>query len=197
MIEDYAKIQPEVQKEIQTQLEGFLKDTQKDQQYNLSKIQSHTHNGMDSSPIDPNDLVNSFAYFALQTTLLSSAQVKLLHTTAITLVTSQVPPSLAKNPSSIIVVEGITAKIYYGGTAYTGANALEFRYGSASGTKVTADMDTTFLNQTASVFCSVAGVTTQLITAAGQNIVVCIPTANPGAGNSPIAFTVKYRIVNL
>jgi hypothetical protein len=74
---------------------------------------------------------------------------------------------------------------------------LEFRYADGTGAKVTADMSTTFLNQTTSVFNHVAGVTTELITASNSPIVVTVPSANPGTGNSRIAFTVKYRIVSL
>lgn len=51
MLEDYQKIQPEVQKEIADALEKFSAKLQEKQQYNLSKIQNHVHNGTDANKI--------------------------------------------------------------------------------------------------------------------------------------------------
>ena len=59
MLEDYQKIQPEVQKEIQTQLEKFFAQKQKDQQFEISKIQNHVHSGTDSPKI-PMSSITSF-----------------------------------------------------------------------------------------------------------------------------------------
>lgn len=59
MLEDYAKIQPEVQKEIQVQLEKFFAKKQKEQQFELSKIQNHLHSGTDAPKIPPSS-VSSF-----------------------------------------------------------------------------------------------------------------------------------------
>lgn len=197
MLEDYEKIQPEVQKEIQDSLDKFSNERQKDQQYSLSQIQSHAHTGTDSLQVDFRNLVNSSSYAALRTTTLTPAQVKALNTTPVVLVPQLGPPTLTNTFNAIPVVEGITAKIYYGGTAYAGTNSIEFRYGSSSGPKVTPDMDTTFLNQTATVFCHVSGATNQIITSSSPSVVVCVPNANPTTGNSNISFTVKYRVVSL
>lgn len=59
MIEDYSKIQPEVQKEIQVQLEKFFAKKQQDQQYELTKIQNHSHIGSDAPRI-PMSSITSF-----------------------------------------------------------------------------------------------------------------------------------------
>lgn len=118
---------------------------------------------------------------------LSSAQILALKTTPVTILTSFV--------HSLIIIEGITARLVYGGTAYTGTNALEFRYTNASGAKVTADISTTFLNSAANAYSHVAGVVTELVPLLGP-IVVCVPTADPGAGNSTIDLFIRYRLAS-
>ena len=58
MLEDYAKIQTEVQKEIKDTLDARLKDIQREQQYNLTQVQSHAHTGVDSLPIQFTNIQN-------------------------------------------------------------------------------------------------------------------------------------------
>lgn len=58
MIEDYSKVQAEVKKEFQTMFDNRLKDIQKDQQYNLSQVQSHAHTGVDSLPVQFTNIQN-------------------------------------------------------------------------------------------------------------------------------------------
>lgn len=58
MLSEYAKIQPEVQKEIKTQLDKFFQEKQKEQQFQISKIQNHTHNGTDTQKIEPSAITS-------------------------------------------------------------------------------------------------------------------------------------------
>ena len=58
MLEDYSKIQAEVQKEFDTMFDSRLKNTQKNEQYQLTQIQSHAHTGVDSSPVSFQNLSN-------------------------------------------------------------------------------------------------------------------------------------------
>lgn len=160
-----------------------------EKQYEVSDIQSHVHNGTDSSQITFPSIANAMNYRAIATVTLSSAQIKALNTTPVTIV-----PSMGVR--TVVIVEGIDAYLGYNGTAYTGTNALEFRYTDASGAKVTADISTTLLNSTAIAYSHVAGVTTELVPVANKPIVVRIPIANPAAGTSPITFQVTYRTVS-
>lgn len=165
--------------------------------YGVSLIPYHTHNGSDSPQVAFPTITNSSLYVALATVTLTSAQILALHTTPIVLV-----PIVGNNSSNVginyvYIVEGITARIYYAGTAYTGANNLEFRYTDASGAKVTADLPNTFINSSANTFAHVAGITTAFTPVFNSPIVVSVPTANPATGNSKIVLIIKYRIVYL
>lgn len=122
---------------------------------------------------------------------LTAAEVKALNSTPITLVSAQ-------GAGIAVVVERVTFGSTFVSAAYTGANALEFRYTDASGSKVTADIPSATLNfASGTKFSTVAGVTTELIPIANSPIVVRVPTANPAAGDSPVAFLVEYRIMTL
>jgi hypothetical protein len=108
------------------------------------------------------------------------------------------PVSLIAAPGAgkAIVVDGIVAKIVFNSVAYTGGNALEFRYTNGSGAKVTADIASSFINSASgTTYASVAGVTTSLAPVVNAAVVVFVPVADPGAGNSPIVFTVRYHVV--
>lgn len=119
---------------------------------------------------------------------LSSAQILALNSTPVTIV----PAFL----NSLIIVEGIDAKLIFNTTAYTGANNLEFRYTNAGGAKVTADMASTFINSSATAYDHVAGVVTELTPVINTPIVVRVPTANPGTGDSTISLFIRFRLVN-
>ena len=97
--------------------------------------------------------------------------------------------------TSVIIVEGITARLNFNTTAYTGANALEFRYTGATGAKVTADMASTFINSAATAYDHVAGVTTELTPVINAPIVAVVPTANPATGNSTMDLFIRYRVI--
>lgn len=185
------------EQQVKDIIQGELQDYALNNQYNASPIPVHAHTGVDSSQIAFTDLINANAYVALKTTTLTAAQIILLHTTPITLV-----PVFGNNTSNVgvnyvYIVEGITARIMYGGTAYTGANNLEFRYTDGTGAKVTADLDSTFINSTVNTFAHAPAVTAAFTPVYNSPIVVSVPTANPATGKSRISFTVKYRIVYL
>lgn len=180
---------------FQEQFNQAIKDYSQTNQYGVTSIPAHTHNSVDSLPVAFTSLINSSSYVALQTITLSPAQIKALFTTPITLVPAYGTNSSNVGINYVYIVEGITARLYYGGTAYTGANNLEFRYTNAAGTKVTADMAAAFINSAANTFDHVAGIITEFTPAYNAPIVVCVPTANPATGNSKIVFVIKYRVV--
>lgn len=178
---------------VQNDIKRALEDERRARVFTAFDLPVHSHTGTDSSPVAYANLQGA-QYIALTRTItLTSAQILLLKTTPIELI----PQPSALN---VILVEGITARLIYGGTAYTGANNLEFRYTDASGTKVTADIGSAFLDSSASGWQHVAGITTAFAPIAGGSgsngrIVVCVPTADPAVGNSTITLTLKYRIV--
>lgn len=185
------------EQQIRDIVQSELKKYDERNQFGLSPIPSHAHNGVDSQQISFTDLVNSVSYIAFQQITLTSAQILSLFTTPIIIV-----PTLGFNSSNVgvnyvYIVEGITARLLYGGTAYTGANNLEFRYTNASGAKVTSDLANTFINSTVNTFAHAPAVTAAFTPVYNSPIVVCVPTANPATGNSRITFTVKYRVVFL
>lgn len=187
----YKGLQPLVLQDIKHVMGKELSNDK----YRVVNTQLHTHNGTDSAQIPFANLLDAPNYRSIQRKTLTPTQVKALNTTPITLVPAPVATQ-GTTAKSVLIVEGITAYLSYGGTAYTGANALEFRYTDGSGAKVTADVSTTFLNATSNKYVSVAGVTTELVPVANAPIVVRVPTADPGAGNSPITFIVFYRQVS-
>lgn len=127
--------------------------------------------------------------FRSTTVTVTTAQVLALNTTPITLVA-------APGAGKILQVIEVTAKLVFNSVAYTGSNALEFRYTDGSGAKVTADIASTFINTASgTAYASVKGVVTALTPVANAPIVVFVPTANPAAGNSAIVFTVSYRVI--
>jgi len=163
-------------------------DNQTVDQFGVSQVAFHTHNGSDSPKIMFRDISDASSYRVVRRINLSSAQILALNTTPITLV-----PALGNGV--LTIVEGISASIIYGGTAYTGANALEFRYTDASGAKVTADIPSTFINSTANAVSYAPAVTATFTPIANSPIVVRVPTADPATGNSYITFTVTYRTI--
>lgn len=119
----------------------------------------------------------------------ATASVLTLNGTPVTLVA-------APGAGKIVLIEEITAKLVFNSVAYTGSNALEFRYTNGSGAKVTADLAAAFINSASGTnYATVKSVVTALTPVANAAVVVFVPTANPAAGNSDIIFTLKYRIV--
>lgn len=188
-LEIFLQIQPLVQNEIR----NALQEKKDDEQYAVTKIPAHTHNNVDSLPVLFSDLTTADNHSAIIYKTLTAAQIKALFTTPITLIPQP-------GPRAVIIVESITARLVYAGTAYAGANNLEFRYTDAAGTKVTVDMAAAFINSAASAYDQAPGITTEFAPIAGDSgtngaIVVCVPTANPTLGNSPITFVIHYRVV--
>ena len=121
---------------------------------------------------------------------LTSAQIKALSTTPITLVSAQ-------GAGTLIIVDEIVLKNTYGTATYTGGNALEFRYTDASGAKVSADIASTFINLVATGYAYVRGLVTALTPVANAPIVVRVPTADPAVGDGVITGFIKYHVVTL
>ena len=121
---------------------------------------------------------------------LTSAQIKALSTTPITLVSAQ-------GAGTLIIVDEIVLKNTYGTATYTGGNALEFRYTDASGAKVSADIASTFINLVATGYAYVRGLVTALTPVANSPIVVRVPTADPAVGDGVITGFIKYHVVTL
>ncbi len=119
-------------------------------------------------------------------------------TTASVLTLNGTPVALVAAPGAgkVILVDEITCKLVFNSVAYTGSNALELRYSNGSGAKVTADLSSAFLNSASGTnYATVKSVVTQLTPVANAAVVVFVPSANPGAGNSDLVFQIKYRIV--
>jgi len=188
----YAEIQPLVQRDIERTTNTMLQN----KQYSTADVQIHTHDGIGSARFPIENLSNAIQHTATQRTILSATQVKALNTTPVVVVSQQSPQLTATQAKSFIVVLGVSAYIDYKGTAYTGANALEFRYTNGSGTKVTADIPNTFINSAASAFSYSPAVTTNFTPVSNAPIVVSVPVANPGTGDSPITFVVHYKVVS-
>lgn len=118
-----------------------------------------------------------------------TASVLTLNSTPVTLIA-------APGAGKITLVDEVTCKLVFNSVAYTGSNALEFRYTNGSGAKVTADLSSSFLNSASGTnYATVKSVVTALTPVANAAIVLFVPSANPGAGDSDLVFTIKYRVV--
>lgn len=164
--------------EIQVQTEIFRVSKHRDSQsqYRGSSIQKHTHNNLDSPPVNYSDLKNVRNYLASNSITLNQANVGLLHT---------VPFVLVKDPGiqSVIIVHSVTARLSYGSNQYTGSNNIEIRYKDGSGTKVTVDIPFAFVNSSSSAWAHAPAVTAEFTPAAGGGgvngqIVAVMPTSN-------------------
>lgn len=186
---DYDAIQPQVQKEIEDAINARIRATQSDDQYQLSRIQSHLHSGIDSSKIPYTSIQDYQGYRAFQKVTLTPSQVNDLNTTPV-----EILPSFGTN--EVTIVEGITAFLAYKGTAYVSANDLEFRYTDGTGQKVTADIDATFLTSTSSVVHHAPAEDLSFAAPQGEPIVAFVPVADPTTGTSPITLVICYRVVS-
>ncbi len=120
---------------------------------------------------------------------LTALQVKALNTTP--LVIAAAPGAL-----KMIAVQEIFATYVFTTTAYTGSNALEFRYTSSSGAKVSADINASFLLAASGTnYTSVKGVVTQLTPVINAPITVSVPSADPAQGLGTLKLTCVYRVV--
>lgn len=156
----------------------------------VHKQDQHQHTGVgDSLQIDPAKALSGQQFYGLFSKVtLTAAQVKALHSAPQTLV-----PAAGAN--SVVVVDSVDAKLVFNSTAYTGSNNLQFLYTNGSGTKVTADMGSAFLDSSSTAYDHVAGVVTELAPTVNAPVVVAVPTANPAAGDSVLTIITKYRIL--
>jgi hypothetical protein len=122
---------------------------------------------------------------------LTATQIKALNTTPITIVAAQ-------GAGKRIIVEQIFGVSVGVTAAFTGANALEFRYEDGTGPKVSADLPSSFINaaDTVTVLGAVSGVATALVPYTNVPVVAFVPTANPGGVTAAgtITLTVVYRV---
>jgi len=166
--------------------------------FRVGPVAYHTHDGSNSSTLDPTTMDNALLYYGERRFTLTSAQILALNTTPVTVVPAVGVAQTNGRKNAVIIVEGITGKLYYGSAAYTGSNNIEFRYTDASGAKVVPDMGTTtFLNSTADTYVHVPAISTQFIPVPNSPIVACVPTADPADGNSTIVLSINYRVVSI
>ena len=157
-------------------------------QRSISTLEQHKHTGNDSLQTDPSQQLNAQYYGLYAKVTVTSTQIKALHTSPVTLIP-------AKGANSIIIVDGIAAKLIYNTAAYTGSNPIAFTYTNASGTAVTAAMGSTFLNGSSTSYDFVRGIITEFSPTANAPIVASVASANPAAGNSTLIFVINYRVV--
>lgn len=186
----YSQIQSRVLQDITR----TTQQRQKNQQYTVTPIAAHTHDGVDSLPVNYVDLGGVTTYLTSNTVSLSSAQVKLLFTTPRVIVPA--PPKRSVN-----IVEGVTARLVFGTTAYTGTHNLEFHYTNGAGTQVTDSIPAAFINSATSAFYYAPAVSASFAPIEGGSssngqVVAFVNTANPATGNSTMILTVHYRVVS-
>lgn len=190
----WAKIQPLAKNFFNQQIKIYA-----DNNLNQgSQIPVHMHTGTDSSQVDYFSLLNSPQILLTRQITLTTAQILALHTTPVTLIPTT---ALRAWQSSYQIVVPVTVDCFisYNGIAYTGSNSLEFRYTDGSGNKCLLDIPSTFIDSASSAyFHSIDSISTSgppiFAPVAGAPVVVCVPTANPAAGNSSITFFIRYYV---
>lgn len=119
---------------------------------------------------------------------LTAAQIKALHTTPITLIPAQ-------GAGIYISVVEVMGYLNYGTAQMTGSNAIELRYTDGSGSKVTGDIASAFLDGSASAAVKAVGAAVTPL--ANAPVVAAVPTANPAAGDSTLTLEIFWRFVTL
>jgi hypothetical protein len=123
---------------------------------------------------------------------LTAAQIKLLYTTPQTLVP-------APGAGKYIQIEKLIAYLDYSTAVFTGSNNLEIRETNGSGTKVTADLTSAFLDASADALVETSGIEAQTTRLLNALICVAVPVANPGGATaaSTLTFIVIYRVIKV
>jgi hypothetical protein len=125
-----------------------------------------------------------------------TVQVNVPTASVLTLKDTPVVLVAAPGTGQLLVIEEIIAKLVFNSVAYTGANALEFRYTNGAGAKVSADIAAAFINTASGTgLAMVGGIDSSLAFVLNAAVVVAVPVANPAAGDSDILFTVTYHVV--
>lgn len=192
-MDEELKIQMLVEAQVNRKVTEVLTSSQIDRQYTVTKIPAHQHTGQDSQQVLFSNLANVNQHSVVTRVTLTPTQVKALFTTPITLVPQP-------GPLTVVIVDSITCRLTYAGTAYAANHNLEFHYTDGSGTQVTDSIPASFLTSTSSAYYHAPAVTTSFAPIAGNSanngrIVAFVNTANPTLGNSPITIVVKYRLV--
>jgi hypothetical protein len=173
--------------EVKGCIDQALSQREHDNQFQVSKVPLHTHNGIDAPKVSFSDLKSSSQYLALATVTIPTAKILTLHTAAFSLVT------VGYNVAAI--VDGIQVQYVYNGTAYTGTNNVQFLYGNISGGKVAADFPYSNLNDTVGSYVYCPPVTAAFEPVFNAPVVAAVQTANPGAGSGTLVITVRYHTI--
>lgn len=183
----------QLQEMMQTEFKRLLSWHNNKKQYAVADVASHTHNNFDSKPVNYYDLTNASQIALNSTSTLTPAQVKTLNTSPFQLL---IPPQA----NSFYIVEGVSFRLVYSGTAYTGTHNIEIHYTDGSGPMCTDSVTPAFLNATSSGYYYAPAVASSFAPIAGGSgnngrIVVFVNTADPAVGNSQLIITTKYRLV--
>ena len=148
-----------------------------------------TNLSVDSEEIAAALLFDTPETVQIATVTLTAAQIKALNTTPVSLIA-------APGSGKVIIIERLMAESIGVVAAFTGANALEFKY-AGTATKVTADIPNTFINAVPGTpqYRTVGGVG-DVVTPANTAVTVSVPLANPGGATAAgtIRFTIAYRV---
>jgi hypothetical protein len=139
--------------------------------------------------IQSNDLIMS--EIATKKTSLTAAQIKALYATPLSLVA-------APGAGKIIVPIEIFAKYTFGTTAFTGSNALEFRYTSNNGAKFSTDINASFLlSASGTNYRSMKALHTELVPVVNAPLTISVPSADPAQGLGVLEVSVAYRVITI
>lgn len=137
------------------------------------------------------ETASTFAGTAAVVTV-STAQVKLLNTTPVTLVE-------APGAGKALILDEATFLLDYATTKYDGiaeGEDLNIRYTNGSGALVATVEATGFLDQEADTLRHVKAATSDFAPAANAALVLYMATGNIAMGDSPLKVRVRYHVVD-
>jgi len=120
---------------------------------------------------------------------LTSSQILALNSTPVQLIA-------APGAGKAIIVDEILFKMNFVTSAYTGSNAVNFKYTDNSGQSVAAAVPSSILDIASGSSTFVTAGSTHTLTA-NAPVVAVVGTADPAAGGGNATLTIKYRIVTL